>query len=263
MKNQYRGQRGGFTLVELLVVITIITILAGLATVGIGAAIRAAREGAIAFEIANMETALEAYYTQYGAYPPAVVDTTTNAGKDALLKHVRKLFRNSTETRSTLPSMQLDPSEALVYFLGGDTGVGKSLKNNVTRPISGAGDPIAIMDFNQTQLLDGDGDGYKSYLPRFGEEVPYVYFESSSYGSAAYTVSGQGVARPYALTSGGWAEPSKFQIISGGLDGHYGAYNPGSPATKWKQFPGGLFYELEDRDNITNFSEGPLRKSIP
>jgi hypothetical protein len=50
-----------------------------------------------------------------------------------------------------------------------------------------------------------------------------------------------------------------FQIICAGQDGDFGAL-----ANDVKQFPTGLNYDIEDKDNITNFSAGKtLGDSLP
>ena len=67
---QHPGSRNGFTLTELLVVIAIIITLVGL-TIGIASYVnRSAIERQIKMEIAAMETALEVYKADMGAYPP-------------------------------------------------------------------------------------------------------------------------------------------------------------------------------------------------
>ncbi len=73
----FRRRHGGFTLVEMLVVITIIGILAGLAVPVVFNAIRTARNAAILVEMANIENAIEQYKSKYGDYP---VDFTEKAG---------------------------------------------------------------------------------------------------------------------------------------------------------------------------------------
>lgn len=67
---QHPASRNGFTLTELLVVIAIIIILVGI-TIGISFYVnRSAAEHRIKMEIAAMETALETYKADHGAYPP-------------------------------------------------------------------------------------------------------------------------------------------------------------------------------------------------
>ena len=50
------------------------------------------------------------------------------------------------------------------------------------------------------------------------------------------------------------ANETTFQIISAGLDGEYGDIVVGT----YKRYPFGDNYEIEDLDNISNFSEGKI-----
>ncbi|MHC4660678.1 MAG: prepilin-type N-terminal cleavage/methylation domain-containing protein [Planctomycetota bacterium] len=59
----------GFTLVELLVTISIIILLAALVTVGVSSARKKSRKGVTQAEISNLELALKMYYETYGEYP--------------------------------------------------------------------------------------------------------------------------------------------------------------------------------------------------
>lgn len=69
MKHSRKHAAAGFTLVEMLAVITIIVILAGLVVGGMGFVNdRQAREKA-KVQIAMLEKALEDYKLDYGSYP--------------------------------------------------------------------------------------------------------------------------------------------------------------------------------------------------
>jgi len=71
-RNQSKGHaHAGFTMVELLVVITIIAILAGLLMPAVIGAMRRARETKTLNLIHQCETAVLAYYNDYGDYPPS------------------------------------------------------------------------------------------------------------------------------------------------------------------------------------------------
>jgi prepilin-type N-terminal cleavage/methylation domain-containing protein len=63
--------RGGFTLVELLMVIVIIAILISLLLPVIGGALRQAKRAAVSAEISQLNQALASFKSKYGAYPPS------------------------------------------------------------------------------------------------------------------------------------------------------------------------------------------------
>ncbi len=62
--------RGGFTLVELLVVIVIIALLAALLLPALTSALCSARQGVTKKLISSLETAASMYNSDFGTYPP-------------------------------------------------------------------------------------------------------------------------------------------------------------------------------------------------
>lgn len=66
----HRPARSGFTLVELLVAITVVAILVGMLTAAVIPAFRRAREAAAQMEMKQIELAIENFKNQYGFYPP-------------------------------------------------------------------------------------------------------------------------------------------------------------------------------------------------
>ncbi len=157
----------GFTLVELLIVMAILGILAGLLAWGVNAARVSILKRAQAFEVQSIASAVEAYRTKYGDYPP------DGSSWPVMEAHLRKAFPNIlvselallnpalstangyirnyndlTESHphlaryiSTSPGLRsgrvFDAAEALVFFLGG-------FSSDPQRPITGPGGPLKL-----------------------------------------------------------------------------------------------------------------------
>ena len=71
-------KRGGFTLVEMLVVIAIIGILAALITAAAAMALSSAKQTRIKVEVDSLASAMEAFKQKYGSYPPADLNCPGN-----------------------------------------------------------------------------------------------------------------------------------------------------------------------------------------
>jgi prepilin-type N-terminal cleavage/methylation domain-containing protein len=321
--NPHRS-RAAFTLVEMLVVITIIGILIALLVPTISGVMARTRNAVIATEVQELSRAVEAYKAKVGDYPP---DFTNYL---ALTNHISKAYTRNTRVISTWlatvpPSNQnapgnLDPAEALVFWLS-------MTKRNVRDPLAGTGEAEVYFKFDETRLKDFDGDGWKEYYPQHGPDAPYVYFDGRqlsaldaagtstlptySYAWAIYpspytttggspnpapnvpqrdtskiptltTTPSIGVVRPYrsnlavptteiptwqdTTTRTQWMEPAKFQIISAGMDNHFGEPEP---TTWFKSFPTMNYYSngadrTNDESNIANFSAmKTLGDSVP
>ena len=96
----------GFTLVELLVVISMISILAAMGIVGYRNSVRHAQEGVLKTDLFRMRDAIDQYYADKGKYP---------ANLDALVSdgYLRKIpedpITKSTDTWQTVPA-EADPN---------------------------------------------------------------------------------------------------------------------------------------------------------
>jgi len=82
----------GFTLIEMIIVILIVTILASLLLWGVMSAIDAAKESSTEATIKSIAGALESYRTQFGDYPPSSLEglkvklpNDTNNGIESVL----------------------------------------------------------------------------------------------------------------------------------------------------------------------------------
>ena len=70
----FMGSNRGFTLIEMLVVIAIIAILAGIVLTGVLGFQASARDTRRIGDLRNMQSLVELYYTRSGFYPPNKAD---------------------------------------------------------------------------------------------------------------------------------------------------------------------------------------------
>ena len=245
MNTRTKPNRGGFTLVEMLVVVAIIGILAAILIPTLYGVVIRGKQTRLAVELNQLDMAIEKYKQKYSDYPPDFLD-------DALVaRHLRKAFNRGTDnwanTNMTRPDgtlaqyenppgsgtmvpsnvATLDPSEALVFWLG-------MLKDDPRLPLNGSGKLANNFDFDVARLIDLDGDGWYSYVPQDGNDAPYVYFDSRTYQIASIprpTPGGPTIpaVRPYFRRVGSeaqlalkFANQDTFQILSAGLDGDFG-----------------------------------------
>lgn len=141
--NRLRGQqlpRGGFTLIEILVVIVIIAILMAFLLPAINRVRTTARVAQVRAEISSLESAIATFKSQYGMDPPSSItiwETPTAAGgwasssptavavdSRAKLRQIWPQFnfaltRDFDGNGSATDIITLSQGECLVFFLGG------------------------------------------------------------------------------------------------------------------------------------------------
>lgn len=172
----------GFTLVEILVVITIIGILAALAVPAIFSAVSTANSTAIKMELNSIETAVQKYQEKYGDYPPDFSDWAV------VERHYRKIFPRISGDLVLLQRMldanpynplmgsfnlnpdvhdpiMMDRGEVLNWVLGG-------YSSDPLRPFTGPGGPLELIgqtgtagDMNVYQINTSRENAFYDFVP--------------------------------------------------------------------------------------------------
>ncbi len=255
------GVRGGFTLVEMLTVVVIIGILAGLVT-AVAMRVRvAARVAEIKLELSSIEQALALFKEKYGDYPP---DCTNEQEVARFIAATWPRYTGDWKTAIGWANLQNDSAAALVFWLGGMRngtellGFSPNPRNPFETATTGGRQPL--FDFRPDRLrLVGNKLYY--YQPNATNETePYVYFKA---GANGYFVAGTSTVKQWnqckacrdlRVGPNAWAAPNKFQLRAPGLDGKHG---------EGMGFPNGADYNEFQYDDVANFSDGTFEDAIP
>lgn len=215
--------RSAFTLIELLIVIAIIGVLAGLLLGGVFGVFGTARVTQVTADINSLDKSIQDFKLRFGVEPPSFIvlyEDAPNWGTGpvplrsrALVQRVWPDFNFGTAhdinlDGDTTDTFVLQSTEALVFFLGGNGMLSTSnpqplgFSVNPQNPFTAGGQRVGpFIQFDTARLVDVDGDvttphtamtgpipgalGGPEYMdPIPGQIVPYLYF--SSYDGAGY-----------------------------------------------------------------------------
>lgn len=219
-----RSSRLGFTLVELLVVITVIVILVGLLIPAVGRVRVTVRNTAVQTEVNRIAAAVTSFKSKFGVEPPSSIRLCEAASDWASYPRDRAIIRqmwpqfdfsinrdldldgdtdgwDSDGNGSGDTPFRIDPGECLVFFLGGlpvrDTSSGttqwslRGFAKNAQNPFSQAADAnrdSVVYDFDSSRLQDADNDGFPEFRDSYpAQRNPLLYY--SSYDGNGYRVT--------------------------------------------------------------------------
>lgn len=226
--HQSQPRRRGFTLIEVLIVITILAILVALLVPALGGAQTRARIVQVKSDISALESAIAQFKSDFSSVePPSGIilyedkdDWTTNANNAAVARSrsiIRQLWpqydfsldRDINHDNDTSDVFDLGGSECLVFFLGGTIAVDDTNGNgyrdgtekvyhngfskNPADPFRAGGNRQGpYFEFRNDRLMESPANpGFFAYRdPWPSQTAPYVYV--SSYGGKGYRVADLG-----------------------------------------------------------------------
>lgn len=243
--------RPGFTIVELLVVMTVIAILVGMLMAAVIPAMSAAKRARILMEMKQIEQSIENFKTKNGFYPPswvkfraaAALQQNENDGDIAaanyLLQYINRIAPNNQEGVGNPGSRPIDAwwqavgknvdhreGQDLVFWLS-------ALSKNKQFPLTNDGTATpknayddqtyereVFYEFKSAQLeIDGLA---ATYMQQPGDLAPFLYIDAKSYPILAGKTESEedGFTGYYVQNPNGksFENPKTFQLICWGLD---------------------------------------------
>ena len=195
--------RSGFTLVELLVVICIIAILAGLVTVGLNAAMINSRTAATETFLQSLGAACSQYATRWGDFPPTLLD----------------------DVGGRAPNGENNGVETLVACLASERRGGKLIAVDEDQYTNTDGDTASA---NVTGWFFGDNK-LREITDKFGNVITYLHhrdFAKPRPQVLKYKIFEGGESVTIAPEKSGatstWVGSGRFQLRSVGKDGKPG-----------------------------------------
>ncbi|MBR4832867.1 MAG: type II secretion system protein [Thermoguttaceae bacterium] len=288
----------GFTLIEVLVVIAIIGLLAGIAFTAFGGA-RSFFAGASAkTRLDDLAQVLETYKLEHGEYPPDACATPSEIRRHILKRWKKALKGGNVDAmveyvcdevyKFDANGVAQKPGAALLFWLAGPDQDGFSAdEENPFGPGSDADDSRETPAMELAYDADGTNGGNYNDKGLMFQGNPIVYFRAGAdgcYHGKDFHVGAGDVAAPY-MKNERWINDKSFQLILPGEDGLYGsdpfaegeahgAHSHGNAGSGHVHAHDGECDEYAardladsttlsaaDRDNVTNFAEGATLES--
>lgn len=288
----------GFTMVEMLVVIAVLSILIAFITPAVMSSYRSAREAEVGTEISQLESAVAGFKTAFGSEPPSMIRLYEKASDTPTVERSKllKLWPHFNFASNTYDwdgdgtpgedttFAELKGAECLVFFLGGitqtDTGSGVSVPVGFSK---NPANPFLLPDPAGGEVREGPFFDFKPDRIR-----PSNRFSAPNVRFLIYVDPLPGQSAPWApyiyVSSNGGRGYVDADLIAGSQDDLDEVYRTGTAAMAAKFHPktfqilcagydhsfgvGGYFNPDEatsltgkpnDEDNIVSFHKGRMR----
>ncbi|MFH1905323.1 MAG: prepilin-type N-terminal cleavage/methylation domain-containing protein [bacterium] len=172
---EFFRKRTGFTLMEMLVVIAIIAMLAGMLLPALSKARIRARVAKAKAEMLNIRVSIEQYYADYSTYPTNDNKFNYEAGKSAATEDYGALYKLKVDTKAYMSSIPKDPfdnSIPYMYFSNEDRMDGSALSDTATAWVMFSRGPDKETT-DVTIILPTCNDAYDSCIEGTGFENEY------------------------------------------------------------------------------------------
>jgi prepilin-type N-terminal cleavage/methylation domain-containing protein len=110
-----RREDSGFTLIELMIVIVILAILAGIVLFAVGGVTDRGTSAACKTDLSTVSTAVEAYYAKVGSYPQHLVPDLTDATLGNQFLRWQPSFTGSTSAAGPASDQQAGTGYTIDY----------------------------------------------------------------------------------------------------------------------------------------------------
>lgn len=271
MRANIPSNRAGFTLVELLIVIAIVGLLAGLSLVAMRAARSYVGASSARQRLDDISQCLEIYKQKFGEYPPDCTASDADIQRHILKRWPKALKAGNVGDMVAVAREQMEkgPGWALLFWLAGMDGEGflADQEEPIVDPATiGPDEPRETPIIELSYDSDGTGGGNYNDSGLMFKGNPIIYFRSEGkrgYDGKDFHVDGA-VAAPY-MNHGEWCKPDSFQLIYSGEDGDFGTDPFGDHDHHGDYEPRDLSdpdsITQADKDNITNFTDGATIES--